>query len=58
MSILNKSKFKKATLEIASKRHHKFTRVSEEFINRAEYMLTSWLMNHIGQLPSKGKTIK
>jgi hypothetical protein len=58
MSILNKSKFKRATLDIASKRHHKFTRVSEEFINRAEYMLTRWLMDHISQLPSKGKTIK
>jgi hypothetical protein len=58
MSILNKAKFKRTTLEIASKRHHKFTRVSEEFISRAEHMLTSWLLSHINQLPSKGKTIK
>lgn len=58
MSILNKTKFKQTALEIAGKRHHKFTRVSDQFVNRAEHMLTSWLLSHISQLPSKGKTIK
>jgi len=58
MSILNKAKFKRTALEIAGKRHHKFTRVSDQFVNRAENMLTSWLLSHILQLPSKGKTIK
>lgn len=58
MSMLNKAKFKRTALEIASKRHHKFTRVSKEFVSCAEHALVGWMMNYISQLPSKGKTIK
>jgi hypothetical protein len=58
MSILNKARFKRAALDIASKRHHKFTRVGKEFVSLAEHALVGWMMNYINQLPSKGKTIK
>jgi hypothetical protein len=45
-------------LEIAARRHHKFTRISREFIEKADRHLVHWIESHISSLPSKGKTIK
>jgi hypothetical protein len=56
--IINKSKFKKLALELAQKRAHKFTRVGNEVVEKANHQLTVWLLSYISSLPSKGKTIK
>jgi hypothetical protein len=56
--IISPTRLKKTALELASKRHHKFSRVSREFIEKADRHLVVWMMQYISQLPSKGKTIK
>lgn len=56
--VVSPSKLRKLALELASKRHHKFSRVSREFIEKADRHLAVWTMQYITQLPSKGKTIK
>ena len=56
--IINKSKFKKLALELAQKRAHKFTRVGNEVVEKANHQLSIWLLSYISSLPSKGKTIK
>lgn len=56
--VISPSKFRRMALELAAKRHHKFSRVSREFIQKADHHLALWTMQYISQLPSKGKTIK
>lgn len=56
--IISPSRLKRVALEIASKRHHKFTRISREFVEKADRHLVYWVESHIASLPSKGKTIK
>lgn len=55
---VNKVVVKKFALACASKRAHKFTRVSSDFYNTADAVLKSWMLEYIARLPSKGKTIK
>lgn len=58
-SILNKAQFRKFVLALADKnRHHEYTRVSDDFIQRAEANLRVWTLQQLHAMPSKGKTIK
>lgn len=57
MSYINKSAVKKLALELAAKRHHKFTRVGAKFYDAANRQISLWAMQYIASLPSKGKTI-
>jgi len=57
VSYINRSAVKKLALELASKRAHKFTRVSKSFYDAANRTLTLWAMSRVASLPSKGKTI-
>lgn len=45
-------------MHCASKRHHKFTSVSEEFLQLIEAKTRDTIRRHIESLPSKGKTIR
>lgn len=56
--VISPSKVKRLALELASKRHHKFSRVSGEFIRKVDAHVAVFMMQYISQLPSKGKTIK
>ena len=56
--VVSPSKIRKLALELASKRHHKFSRVSREFIQKVDHHVAVWMLQYINQLPSKGKTIK
>lgn len=58
MSLLVRKAVKRLALELAKKRAHKFTRVSDEFVDRVERHTNMYIFNHIHALPSKGKTIK
>ena len=58
MSLLNKKAVKQLALELAQKRHHEFTRVSPEFVNRIEATVRNIIESSIQSLPSLGKTIK
>jgi len=49
---------KRLALDLAKKRAHKFTRVSDEFVQRVDRHVSTWIFNYIHALPSKGKTIK
>ena len=58
-ALLNKRQVRLLALDLARKnRAHKFTRVSPEFVNRANSALVMWIMREIASLPSKGRTIK
>jgi hypothetical protein len=48
---------KALALEIAAKRAHRFTRDGGEFLVKCEANLKEFIRNHVGRLPSKGKTI-
>jgi hypothetical protein len=55
--LINKSKVKAFTLEMAKQRHHKFTRVSSGFYDQCEANLKIFIRGHVMRHPSKGKTI-
>lgn len=57
MSLLNKSEVKKLALSLASRRAHKLTRVSKEFLEDMDVKLRYLIQKHIDGLPSIGKTI-
>jgi len=57
-TLLNKSKVKKYILEFAeANRAHKFTRVSQEAIDRVEAAARSAARSIVTSSPSKGKTL-
>lgn len=59
MIILNQARVKRLALDIARRqRTHKFTRVSQEFIQRIDASLKVLIVREINALPSKGRTIK
>ena len=59
MSLLNRSAVKRAAISLSlSNRNGKFTRVSDEFIQKAEANLKLWMAGYISRHPSIGKTIK
>ena len=57
-SIINRAAVKRLALDMARKRAHKFTRVSEEFLNTTEAQLRLNISRRIESHPSKGKTLK
>lgn len=59
MSLLNRSAVKRAAVNLSDiHRNGKFTRVSEEFVQKAEAALKVWMVGYISRHPSIGKTIK
>jgi hypothetical protein len=57
-SMVNKARLRLYALDVAAQRHHRFTRVGGEFIDKADAQLRTWVRDYIRNLPSKGKTIK
>ena len=58
-SLINKAQLRKFALDAAKEhRHHKFTRVSEDFIVKAEAQMRTWTIAHVKALPSSGETIR
>ena len=59
MTLLNRAAYKRHVLELSvSMRGGKFTRVSKEFMDRAERMLHEWTVHQVHSHPSLGKTIR
>jgi hypothetical protein len=57
MSLLNKAKVKRFTLDCAAHRAHKMSRVSSELYDAAEAVLRDWIQTQVERQPSKGKTV-
>ena len=57
-SIVSKKHVKLYALACAEHRAHKFSRVSREFLDRADAALRNWIVREVHALPSKGKTIR
>jgi hypothetical protein len=55
--LINKKAVKTFALEVSKNRHHKFTRVSGEFLSEMDAHLRSTIRARVMSLPSKGKTI-
>ena len=55
--LISRKHVKALALEIAAKRAHRFTRIGGEFFVKCEANLKEFIRNHVGRLPSKGKTI-
>ena len=56
--LINQKAVKQYALSIGAARHHKFTRVSKEFVLTMDAVLKNKIREHIQTLPSVGKTIK
>ena len=56
-TLINKRAVKRFALDAGQSRHHKFTRVSEDFFERIEGIGKS-IKEHVHRLPSVGKTIR
>lgn len=57
--LINKKHVKTVALHMSEKyRGGKFKRVSSEFLDRANSMLTVWIKNEVERHPSVGVTIK
>ena len=57
-NVTNKSKVKKYMLEFAAtNRAHKFSRVSQETLDKVEAATRSAIRNIVTAAPSKGKTL-
>lgn len=57
-TLTNKRAVKAFALKVAGERHHKFTRVADDFYDRCEGILRSFIREHVLRLPSSGKTIR
>jgi hypothetical protein len=57
-TLINKRAVKRFAMKVATDRHHRFTRVGEEFYDRAEGLLRQFIRDHVHRLPSSGRTIK
>jgi hypothetical protein len=57
-TLINKRAVKRFALDASQTRHHKFTRVSEDFFARIEGMVRKSIKEHVHRLPSVGKTIR
>jgi hypothetical protein len=57
-TLTNKRAVKAFALKVAGERHHKFTRVADDFYDRCEGILRSFIREHVHRLPSSGKTIR
>jgi hypothetical protein len=56
--MINRRKVKLFALEMAKSRAHKFTRVSNEFLDRCEVNLKTFIRSQVHSHPSLGKTLK
>lgn len=56
--MINRRKVKLFALEMAKTRAHKFTRVSNEFLDRCEVHLKNFIRDQVHRHPSVGKTLK
>lgn len=56
--LINQKHVKQYALECAAQRHHKFTRVSKEFLIYVESQMKEKIRSYISTLPSVGRTIK
>jgi len=57
-TLINKRAVKRFALDASQTRHHKFTRVSDEFFVRVEGIVRKSIKEHVHRLPSVGKTIR
>ena len=57
-SLINKRAVKSFAMKVASERHHRFTRVREEFYSKTEAVLRRFINEHVHRLPSSGRTIR
>lgn len=57
-SLINRRAVKRFALDAGEKRHHKFSRVAEEFLERIEGIVRKAIRDHVARLPSSGKTIR
>ena len=55
--LINREAVRELTLELAKKRAHRFTRVSEETLMGANEAVRQYLVSHVSRFPSKGKTL-
>lgn len=57
-SLIVESKVRTFMLDHAKKtRHHKFTRVSRQTLDKLNGMVRQWIINHVNGFPSKGSTL-
>jgi hypothetical protein len=57
--IIKKNKVREYALQLAgASRSHKFTRVSQGFMNDVEYRTRQAISQFVGAHPSKGKTLR
>lgn len=57
--LIRRPHVKRFVLELSQKnRNGKFTRVGQEFYDRAEAQLKQWLVDAVFRHPSVGKTLK
>jgi len=57
-SLINRARLRRYALDVGAQRHHRFTRVGGEFIDKADAQLRTWARDYIQRLPSVGKTIR
>ena len=57
-TLINKQAVKRFALDACEKRHHKFSRVPEDFFIRIEGIVRKSIKEHVHRLPSVGKTIR
>ena len=57
-TLINKRAVKRFALDASQTRHHKFTRVSDDFFARIEGIVRKSIKEHVHRLPSVGKTIR
>lgn len=57
-TLINKRAVKRFALDVGGSRHHKFSRVSDEFLTRIEGIVRKSVKEHVHRLPSVGKTIR
>jgi hypothetical protein len=57
LEFLNAAKCKRYALRCCEQRHHKFTRVSREFLEGVNDAVRIMIANKVSSAPSKGKTL-
>jgi hypothetical protein len=57
-TLINRQAVKRYAKDVAQDRHHKFTRVADEFFAKCEGHLRRFIREQIHRLPSTGKTIR
>lgn len=57
-TLINKRAVKRFAMKVASERHHRFSRIGQEFLDKAEGCLRQFIRDHVHRLPSSGRTIR